>query len=327
MKIKKMIVTVGIASLMFLLSGIGTHVSAETKIPVIGGRGDIFKILWEELCGLAYNRTYNDFEANAIQKYEVLPSGGGRWDSLIPWNIGVEPFANVNNDLRLKQGETLAAHHAMLANNTNADQTLKTVEFTYTNTDTVTTSTTHATGLSMTTSAKMTLPFAEGSLSMTAKYDFSTTKAVQSSEVRQWKVPAQDIKIPAGRKYRVNWFLNTGIATGTVDLTSHVTAMIPYKINPNTGVRYAQNLAASIAAHDSYVNKNPKTPYIWGAKEDWKIIDDGKVALRKWGTSKYTAKYGTELVMSVTDVTDTKTRALPVEIERRTLHITPESVG
>lgn len=81
----------------------------------------------------------------------------------------------------------------------------------------------------MTISSEMKFPFVFGSLSMTVGYDFSTTKEVTSSTTRKRAVPSQQIVVPAGHHYRVNWILNTGVATGTTALTGQVQATFPYK--------------------------------------------------------------------------------------------------
>ncbi|HCN74974.1 ETX/MTX2 family pore-forming toxin [Pseudolactococcus plantarum] len=321
MKMKNLGIAVGIGCSLMISGVTMTQVSASTE--------NVPKIINKELGDLAYNRTYNEFRNNNISKAELLPSDGGRWDSLRPMFVKVNPLTSLNNDMRIEKGKTIAAHVAMLENRTNNDHNYKTAEFSYTKSDTVTTSTTHSVGVSMTSGGKMEFPFFEASVSMTAKYDFGTTKPVQTSEVRQWKVPAQDIKVPAGKKYRVSWLLNTGIATGTVNLIGRVEAEVPYKLFVPRRFAWSdsRDLVSSIKAYDEAVKQNRTSPYIWGARNDWQITSDGEAALRKLGDAKYTANYGTELVMLITDVTSTRGRALPVEIQRITLPIQPETIG
>ncbi|WP_406835092.1 hypothetical protein ABLU29_02530 [Lactococcus lactis] len=47
-------------------------------------------------------------------------------------------------------------------------------------------------------------------------------------------------------------------------------------------------------------------------------------ALRKWGTSRYTAKFGTELIMTITDVTNARTS--PVVVQQISMELTPNVI-
>lgn len=279
--------------------------------------------LKRELGDLAFNLTYNLYDNNEIRWYELLPYYGN-WSSLSPWLFSDIPFAKVNNDMVLKNGETLAAHSADLYNNTGIEQTMSTPSFTYTQTDSVSTSTTHATGVSLTASAEMNFPLVSASMSMTVGYDFSTTKAVESSVTKEWSVPYQHIKVPAGHKYKVNWILNTGVATGTTDLTSQVNAAVPTRINPTNGMRHGLYVGDAITNQNRLVSALPSTPYIWGATSNWERVS-GNTALRKWGTSRYTAKFGTELIMTITDVTNARTS--PVIVQQIPMELTPNVIG
>ena len=184
-----------------------TNKLANEKIVSDNGRVDlstknnssVSERVKKELRDLAYNLTYNHFSNNEITASELLPSKNN-WSNLDPWSVSDTPFAKVNNDMILKNDETLAAHGADLFNNTGIAQTISTASFTYTQKDSVTTSTTHSTGISTTTSAEMKFPFVSGSMSMTVKYDFNSTKAVESSVTKEWAVPSQHINVPAGHK-------------------------------------------------------------------------------------------------------------------------------
>ncbi|MGK0550977.1 ETX/MTX2 family pore-forming toxin [Enterococcus faecalis] len=274
-----------------------------------------------ELRDLAYNLTYNEFSEGEIPQEDILPSDDN-WSSLDPWQFEDTAFARVNNDMVLRDGETLAANESDLTNSSGIEQTMNTPSFTYTQTDKVTTSTTHNAGVSLTTSAEMKFPFISGSMSMNVKYDFSTTSAVESTNTKEWQVPSQGVKVPAGHKYKVTWLLNTGVATGTTDLTSYVKAIVPYKRNHETGTRYGQYIGDAIATQDRFVSDMPSTPYKWGERGNWERVD-GQTALRKWGTANYKAEFGTQLIMNITDVTNVNS---PVVIQQTAMNVTPITV-
>lgn len=102
-------------------------------------------------------------------------------NELTPANFQHSPYAKVNGDMIIENGETLAAHQAYLANNTGREQTLSTASFDYNQSDSVTTTSSHTVGTSMTTSAEMKFPFVSGLMSMIVKYDYNNTNAVTTS--------------------------------------------------------------------------------------------------------------------------------------------------
>lgn len=91
----------------------------------------------------------------------------------------------------LNNGVTLAAHNASLSNQTGNPQTILTASFVNTHTDSVTTSKTHQTGISLTTTAEMRFPVAAGSVAIDVAYDFGVTNSVESTVTNQWTVPSQ----------------------------------------------------------------------------------------------------------------------------------------
>lgn len=291
----------------------GTKTFEKNKV----NTNDATSTLKQELSSLAETYSSNRSSNGEFGLFNLILSGSPLAE---PWSFNQTPLAKVNDDMQLKDGNTLAAHSATLNNDTGTDQTLSTASFEYDATDSVTTSTTHSAGVSETTSAEMTFPIAKGSISVTAKYDFSTTKAVTSSETRKWVVPAQPIKVPAGRHYRVSWVLNTGIATGTTELTSRVNAVIPYKHIKD--VRYGESIGNAINGENKLENKLSDATK-WYDKGKWSVVDSG-TALRKWDVATYTAKYGTDLVMNVEDVTNTKSS--PILVKSIPMNVTPTTI-
>ena len=85
-------------------------------------------------------------------------------------------FTSVNNDLHLKDGETLAAHSAILDNtNSSIDQQLSSARYEYQQKNSVTTKTSHSVGTELTTTATMNFPDIGGFMSLKVKYDFNHT--------------------------------------------------------------------------------------------------------------------------------------------------------
>lgn len=103
--------------------------------------------LRHELRDLSFNLNRNAFQNGDISSSGLI----SLHHKLSPLELADTPFARVNNDMVLQNGETLAAHNASLSNQTETQQTMSTASFVYTQTDSVTTSTTQSTGVSMTT--------------------------------------------------------------------------------------------------------------------------------------------------------------------------------
>ncbi len=169
----------------------------------------------------------------------------------------------------------------------------------------------HTVGTELTTECEMTFPIAKGSMSLKVKYDYNTTKEVKSETSRTWDVPTQPVTVPAGKHYKVNWFLETGVAKGTTQLTTRVDAAVPFKKN-STGYRYGYSIGHTIRDLRNLRKKIPDFPYTWDADKDWQV--DGGSALRKWSDATYEAKYGTNFTMEILDVTNSK--SAPVLVKR-----------
>lgn len=239
--------------------------------------------------------------------------------NLNPVVTSEEGVVVLNNNMKIGNGEILAANQSTLDNTDSPiDQKLGTPSFEYTSSNSVTTQTTHATGTNLTTAAKMTFPLAEGSMSFSVTYNFSHTNTVSTVETYKWNVPSQSILVPAGRKYSVNWILNQGVASGTVNLQSKVKGEIPYRINRFHPIgkaleeedRLSNTLTIAGVNHPIF---NQRHEWTWDSS-------DNTVASRNVGNASYTARYGTELIMKVTDITDSKN---PVQVFSSPLNVTP----
>ncbi|MFC0757892.1 ETX/MTX2 family pore-forming toxin [Enterococcus faecalis] len=282
---------------------------------------DVINNIFPELTDLCWSLTRNLHKSGETTADQILPEQS--ITNILRNIIRDERLTFVsqvklNDDMSLKDGDTLAAHQADLKNSTKIDQIMNTASFEYTQMDSVSTKTSHSVGVSVTTSAEMKFPFVSGSMSMTAKYDFNSTKDVVSSITKKWTVPSQSVKVPAGKLYRVKWLLDLGTATGTTDLLSVAKGIAP--------VRAINNTTSEIWNIGDIIDKNNRLldslldPYKWQSRSSWSD-KNGSEAIKKWGTSKYTAKLGTKLIMIIEDVTMAK--STPVIVESIPMDIEP----
>ncbi|WEV44788.1 ETX/MTX2 family pore-forming toxin [Streptococcaceae bacterium ESL0687] len=222
-------------------------------------------------------------------------------------------------DMQVRDGNTLAAHSAYLTNGSSVEQNMLTGSFTYNQQNTVITRVTHGGGVKLSAGATINLPFINGTTTMEAKYDFSSTDAVRNTITKIWNVPAQNIRVPAGHTYQVDWVLKTGLATGEVDLVSQVSAMIPYRLKNNAPLLESlkQGLKEQRELEANLVN-----PERWPYMNMWTNI--GNKNYRNWGKAEYRAEYGMQLVMQIRDLT--KRDAEPVMVDSIVMDVVPTTL-
>lgn len=273
-------------------------------------RNAIDNIILGDLKALGYAISNNKFLRGEINSSNVFRSES----DVRPWDVRTTNFIEIRDDMVLSDGESLAAHQAYLTNNTGRDQTLSSASFDYTQNDSVTTTSSHAVGTSMTTTAEMKFPFVSGSMSMTVGYDFNNTNSVTTSTEKKWSVPSQQIIVPAGHRYKVTWLLNVGTASGTTDLSSNVFAVVPFARNQN-----AYSLGNAIKEQEKLVKQGGT--FKWKNEKNWKYLTTGR-GITTLSSSKYSARFGTELIMSVTD----ETTGRSVAVNSIPMDVTPEVI-
>lgn len=303
----KKVVSLGVTTLSII--GWGTVVFAnQSQEPISQIQGEVLS--------LSSVLSYNKYLNGEISLNDVIPSNA---DLL---SYAEDPYVKLNNDMSLQEGDSLAAHTSELTNNTDTSQILSTASFTYTQLDTVSTKTSHTAGVDMTTTAEMKFPFVSGSMSMSVKYEYNNTNEITSSETKQWEVPAQTISVPAGKTYKLTWVLTSSTASGTVDLTNRVTAVLPYASSSGSGsIGIGDAINEQHSFYDKLIEGEGFIP--WGFEEEWEPLDSGS-GVRKLGTSTYHAKFGTDLVLDVSDVTDSSSAAkvisrIPMHIKATTI--------
>ena len=145
--------------------------------------------LMKEAESLSRALSYNMYYAGQFPWVNVI---GDNSPQAEPYNFEDTTVAMVNTDMSVKEGSALAANTSTLNNTTGKVQVMKTPSFRYTKTDTVKTSTSHATGAALTTTGKLSLPVVGGEISMNVHYDYSTTKEKETKNEVEWSVPSQE---------------------------------------------------------------------------------------------------------------------------------------
>lgn len=175
------------------------------------------------------------------------------------------------------------AGSATLTNNMDTAQELTSQRFQLTETNTVTTATTHSVGTSVSTTATFKIPLevVETSLgiTLTASYNFSKNQTNTQTTAVTYEVPSQKIKLLPKQTVLVRAYLEKVKTSGTVNL--HATV---------------QGVERGRFDYQKLQNGNWVKSNIPGG--DYRITLDEPVQ----GSGTYMADYGSRLVVEVTDV-------------------------
>lgn len=267
---------------------------------------------------LSYNRLVN----GEISVSERLDSY--RHPDLQPWGVSVDDPVTEIKSMSIGNGGIEAAHEAELTNHTSRDQVMRTAAFTTTQDDTVTTQTSHTVGTSMSTSVEKNFLFGTVASTISVNYDFNTTRAISTTQTKTWEIPADEVTVPAGKTYVLRWLFEYGTASGTVDLSSNVSMVIPTRKNPSTGTRYGYNMNNAINHQRRLMNTLGGRAYIWPYLDSWSTRNsqNGNANIQ-WTDARYNARIGTRLLKQLVDITDSRSERVIKEIP---MDITPETV-
>ncbi|MCT3091803.1 hypothetical protein EFN92_03805 [Lactococcus lactis] len=281
-------------------------------------KGNVSPLITNELNNLSRVLSNNKLPYGSP---DALPFEWNSNPSIPTLKISQELIPTVNNDMKIVDGNMLAAHTATLKNSTGPTQTLSTASFDYTSEDSVTTTNTHSAGISETSEATMKFPFVSGTQSVTAKYDYGHSSSVTTKTTKKWSVPSQSITLPAGKTYKVNWTLETGKATGTTNLDVKVSGSIPYKFGSNNYMAIGQ----AINEQNEIERDQSRGIFSWAPIHSWSDYNkDKNTAIKNAGTADYSAEYGTQLNMEVLDVTNGNNS---IKISSRNMNITPRIIN
>lgn len=208
-------------------------------------------------------------------------------------------------DNTIKNDENIIHVGDNLFDNTQSsyDQSYNTTSFS--RTDSYTTSTQITTGFTNSTTASISIPleFKPG-ISTTLTFNTSKTDANSYTQSSTYNAPSQNIKVPAGKKYKVSTYFAKYKASGMVELTADVKH---YFGKNSKGYEEPFDPKDIYPITDFY-----KDAIKWGTPDHgFTLSPDDSEALRKTGTGKFTTEYGTGFSVKTVDITDSDN---PIEI-------------
>ena len=205
--------------------------------------------------------------------------------------------------------ETVYIGHSTLHNYSNTEQTLTTQSFSETVTDTVSTSTTHAVGTSVTASSNFQIPFVgETGIAITASYDFSQNKTNTNSKAVTTTGEPQRVIVPANGTVEVDVYLRKASVKGDVNLKGQLVGSesgvtVIQALNTFFGWIFAGQENYSFDLQDYALKYGGDKGNMQDGTYFLGIVPNADGSINVAGKGTYEANVGADLVVITRDVT------------------------
>lgn len=191
-------------------------------------------------------------------------------------------------------GTPLYAGRNVFSNSTSTEQVIRTPEFSYAYTESITSAMTHGLLLGVRTSATVSFPIASGTMEASAEYTFDkTTMDTKTTEVK-YTSSAQTINIPANKTYKITAYLNTGKVSGNVNLYAEVDGVAWM-----TSAAYPRGGGVNVGGTLRDIQYNN-----WGEFPNF-TSNGGRHVIAK-GAGKFTSDYGTDFIVKIEDISHSR---------------------
>lgn len=308
-KVNKVALSVLLISLIGNVSPI--IVKANSNISQPNSFEDMSSIIQNKLRGMARGKSNTLVYDGKIEIKETIGYRGS--EDSIPWDVSEVPIITPNNDMKISDGDILAANSTTFDNDTETSMNYNTPSFTYKNVNSSTSNTSESLNLGLTTTAEMKFPIASGSISSSVAFTFEKGASKTKTEEYSWTVPTQNIPVKPHQKIRVDWLLKTGKVEGTVNLQDRIGATIPYKLLSNGG-RAGESISETVSNKNEFDTKNWDR-FVGDDRLNWitaPVPNQDKVDYMV-GKAHYTVNYGSEMIMKVIDITNGESKATTIK--------------
>lgn len=172
-----------------------------------------------------------NFDTNykELLKGVVVGNDGVTKADIISSQLLVDPYkaltkfeAIPNGNPIVRNSQTIYVGRAVLTNNTDTEQRLKSDSFSYTETFTTSSQVTHGFNLGVNTTVafefNVLLAGIKANVSVSTNYNFSKTNIESKAVSKTIAIPSQDIVVPPHSSVEVIGYFNKGVAQGTTTL-------------------------------------------------------------------------------------------------------------
>lgn len=205
----------------------------------------------------------------------------------------------------IENAKTIYAGRAVLTNNTNKEQKLKTDSFVHQESYTTTTKVVNGFNINASTTTKLNFDVLFGgietNISVSAGYNFSKENTNTSTITKTITIPSQEILVPANTSVEVIAYFTKGIAKGltTLEATLEGTDFVGYTFKDKSDNQiYASNQSLQIGEAVKYNIINPSELYFDYA--------DNPIRLIVKGTGEFSCDFSNQYKVSVTPITNTR---------------------
>lgn len=237
-----------------------------------------------------------------VPRYQNVMLRGYAYPSSTAYSLK-NPVVEADGSPSISYDDMVYIGRSLLHNNSNVEQKMTTQSFQETITDTVSTSTTHGVGTSVTAKSSFSIPFTGSTdISMTASYNFSENTTETNSKAVTIKVEPQKVTVPANSSIEVLVYLNKASIRGNVLLKGELVGTEKGEITIQANNAFWGWIFADSESYSIDVAQMAKEK---GQSMGIEPNSDGSVNIVGRGT--YEASIGAELVVKINNLTTGET--------------------
>ncbi|EOP91367.1 hypothetical protein IGM_02013 [Bacillus cereus HuB4-4] len=221
--------------------------------------------------------------------------------------------SNIENSI-IENSQLLTVGEDTFENTLGHEITYRTTGYEHEFTETTSTTNTSGWTFGYNYNASLSVMGATASHQFSVDYNMSTSNTTEKSQTRKFTVPSQEIPVPAGKKYKVEYRFEKLTISGksriNADLFGDITYMWNNKPLSGTLLHSALNKATDKQGFEPVIRDTSLTP-------EW----NDKFGVRATGIGEFRTEFGTRLTAKLTDVTDPRnpvlveTKAVPVKFK------------
>ncbi|MGG4266705.1 ETX/MTX2 family pore-forming toxin [Peribacillus simplex] len=175
------------------------------------------------------------------------------------------------------------------------------------------TSTTNTTGWTFgyNYNASLSVMMVSASHSFSVDYNMSTSNTTEKTQTRKFIVPSQQIPVPAGKTYKVEYTFEKITVSGKNNLNANLYGDVTYYFNNqpmSPSLLYSQlNFASDKQGFERVIRDT--------------VEGNDRFGIKATGIGQFSTEFGTRLYAKITDITDSRnpvtveTKAMPVKFE------------
>ncbi|WP_062806314.1 ETX/MTX2 family pore-forming toxin [Enterococcus pernyi] len=214
------------------------------------------------------------------------------------WLTPVDQYVEQVGDLEIVNQQPISAGHTVVTNDTSQAMNILTPAFEYSKTYTTSTTTTNTFKLGLKTSYSLKIYSATIGTELATEYNFTHAGTKSVAETVKYTIPSQSIPTLPGHSYKVEHILSVGQARGKVRYVGDINGFIPYAVSVNANASHssrAGNAVLTAERDPQYISAGYKNKFEYKDADNMRYFG---------GDGSFSAEYGTNSRIKVTDITN-----------------------